>query len=47
MEYYTARKRNEACHFCSNMDGIPEMVTLSEVSLDEKDKYLILLTCGI
>ena len=46
MEYYTARKRNEIMPFAATWMDL-EMVTLSEVSWTEKDKYLILLTCGI
>ena len=46
MEYYTARKRNEIMPFAATWMDL-EMVTLSEVSRTEKDKYLILLTCGI
>ena len=47
MEYYSAIIKNEVMPFVTAwMDG--EMITLSEESQTEKDKYhMISLTCGI
>ena len=47
MEYYSAIKRNEMMLFSATwMD--PEIITLSEVSQVEKDKYIMKpLTGGI
>ena len=47
MEYYSAIKKNEIMPFAATwMD--PEIITLSEVSQKEKDKYhMIFLICGI
>ena len=46
MEYYSAIKKNKVMPFTTTwMD--PEMVILSGVSQTQKDKYMILLVCGI
>ena len=46
MEYYSAIKKNKITPFAATwMD--PEILILSEVSQTEKDKYMILLICGI
>ena len=42
MEYYSAIKKNEIMSFVATW-----IVTLSEVSQTEKDKYHISLICGI
>ena len=46
MEYYSAIKRNEIGAFVEKW-MVLETVILSEVSQTEKDKYMILLICGI
>ena len=46
MEYYSAIKKNEIMPFAATWMDI-EILILSEVSQTEKDKYMILLTCGI
>ena len=47
VEYYSAIKKNEIMPFAATWMGV-EMITLSEVSQKEKDKYhTISLTCGI
>ena len=47
MEYYSAMKKNEIMPFAATWMDL-EIVTQSEVSQTEKDKYhMILLTCGI
>ena len=46
MEYYSAIKKNEIVPFAATWMDL-EIVTLSEVSQTEKDKYhIILLICG-
>ena len=46
-EYYSAIKRNETLPFAATWMDL-EMITLSEVSQTEKDKYhMISLICGI
>ena len=47
MEYYSAIKKNEIMPFAATWMDL-EMITLSEVSPAEKDKYhMISLICGI
>ena len=46
MEYYSAIKRNKTELFFIRWMDL-EFVILSEVSQTEKDKYMILLICGI
>ena len=47
MDYYSAIKRNEILPFAATWMGL-KIITLSEVSQTEKDKYhMILLICGI
>ena len=47
MEYYSAIKNNEIMPFAVTLVDL-EIITLSEVSQREKDKYhMISLTCGI
>ena len=47
MEYYSAVKKNEIMPFAATRMQL-EIITLSEVSQKEKDKYqMILLICGI
>ena len=47
MEYYSAIKRNETMPFAVTCMDL-EIITLTEVSQTEKDKYhMILLICGI
>ena len=47
MEYYSAIKKNKIIPFAATWMDL-EIVTLSEVSQTEKDKYhMILLICGI
>ena len=47
MEYYSGIKRNEIMPFAATWVDL-EIITLSEVSQKEKDKYhMISLTCGI
>ena len=47
MEYYSAIKKNEIMPFVATWMDL-EIITLSEVSQTEKDKYhMISLTCGI
>ena len=47
MEYYSAIKKNEIMPFAATWVDL-EIITLSEVSQKEKDKYhMISLTCGI
>ena len=47
MEYYTAIKENEIMPFTATWMDL-EIITLSEVSQTEKDKYhMILLICRI
>ena len=46
MEYYSAVKKNKIMPFAATWVDL-EIVTLSEVSQTEKDKYMILLICGI
>ena len=46
MECYSATKKNEIMPFAITWMEL-ETVILSEVSQKEKDKYMILLLCGI
>ena len=47
MEYYSAIKKNEIMPFAESWMDL-EIITLSEVSQTEKDKYhMISLICGI
>ena len=47
MEYYSAIQMNEIMPFAATWVDL-EIITLSEVSQTEKDKYhMILLICGI
>ena len=46
MEYYSSIKKNEVVPFAARWVDI-DIVTLSEVSQTEKDKYHIPLLCGI
>ena len=46
MEYYSAIKKNELMPFAATWMDL-EIVILSEVSQTKKDKYHILLICGI
>ena len=47
VEYYSAIKKNEIMPFASTWMDL-EIITLSEVSQTEKDKYrMISLICGI
>ena len=47
MEYYSVIKKNEIMPFAATCTDL-EIVTLSEVSQTEKDKYhIITLTCRI
>ena len=46
MEYYSAIKKNEIMPFAATWMDL-EIVILSEVSQTEKEKYMILLICGI
>ena len=47
MEYYSAIKKKEIMPFAVTWMDL-EIVTLSEVSQKEKDKYhMVSLTCGI
>ena len=47
MEYYSAIKENEILSFAATWVDL-EIIILSEVSQEEKDKYhMISLTCGI
>ena len=46
MEYYPAIKKNEIMSFVATQMDL-EIVILSEVSNIEKDKFMILLLCGI
>ena len=47
VEYYSAIKKNEIMPFAATWMNL-EIITLSEVSQTEKDKYhIILLICGI
>ena len=46
MEYHSAIKENEITPFAATrMD--PGIITLSEASQTEKDKYMISLICGV
>ena len=46
MDYYSAKKKNEIMPFAATwMDQ--EIIILSEVSQTEKDKYHMILICGI
>ena len=46
IEYYSTIKKNEIMPFAATWMNL-EIVILSEVSQTEKDKYMILLLCGI
>ena len=46
MECYSAIEKNEIMSFVATWMGL-EIVILSKVSQTEKDKYMILLLCGI
>ena len=46
MEYYPVMKKNEIMPFTATGMGL-EIITLSEVSQIEEDKYMIPLICGI
>ena len=46
MEYYSAIKKNKIMSFVITWMEL-EIVILSEISQTEKDKYMILLICGI
>ena len=47
MEYYSATEKNKIMPFAATWMDL-EIITLSEVSQTEKDKYhMISLTCGI
>ena len=47
MEYYSAVKTNETMPFAATWTDL-EIIILSEVSQEEKDKYhMTSLTCGI
>ena len=46
VEYYSAIKKNEILPFVATWMDL-EIIILSEVNQTEKDKYMILLICGI
>ena len=46
IEYYSTIKKNEIMPFAATWMSL-EIVILGEVSQTEKDKYMILLLCGI
>ena len=46
MEYYSAMEKNEIMPFTASQMDL-EIITLSEVSQTEKDKYMISFICGI
>ena len=46
VEHYSAIKRNEIMPFAATWMDL-EMIILSEASQTEKEKYMILLICGI
>ena len=46
MEHYSTIKENKIMPFAATWMDL-EIVTLSEVSQTEKDKYMTLLICGI
>ena len=46
MEYFSAIKMNEIMSFAETWMDL-EIIILSEVSQTEKDKYTLLLICGI
>ena len=46
MEYHSAIKKNEIMAFAATWMQL-EILILNEVSQKEKDKYIILLVCGI
>ena len=46
MEYYSGTKNNEIMPLATTWMEL-EIILLSEVSETEKDKYMILLICGI
>jgi len=47
MEYYSAKKEKEVMSFAATWKDL-EIITLSEISQTEKDKYhTVSLVCGI
>ena len=46
VEYYSDIKKNEVMPFAATWMDL-EIIILSEVSQTEKDKYMMLLMCGI
>ena len=46
MEYYSAIKKEWNFAICNNMDGLGGIM-LTEIRQTGKDKYYILLICGI
>ena len=46
MEYYSAIKKNETCLSAATCLQL-EIIILSEINQKEKDKYMLLLICGI
>ena len=46
MKYYSAIKKNEIMPFAATWMDL-EIITLSEISQTEKDKYHISVICGI
>ena len=46
MEYYSAIKKNKLMPFAATWTNL-EIAILSEISQIQKDKYMLLLICGI
>ena len=46
MEYYSAIKKNKLMPIAATWTNL-EIVILSEISQIQKDKYMLLLICGI